>query len=72
MPYGLIAVLAALISCGWFVLATEASHRSKLVVSSLCLSSLTTGFLLPEWSLATLLVQVLMVIGIALYAKAHA
>lgn len=72
MPYGLIAVLAALISSGWFVLSTGASYRSKLVVSILCLSSLAIGFLLPQWALAAMLVQVLLVIGIALYAKAHA
>ncbi len=71
MPYGLIAVLAALISSGWFVLATEASHRSKLVVSILCLSSLVIGFLLPQWALGALLVQALLVIGIAFYAKTH-
>jgi hypothetical protein len=72
MPYGLIAVLVALISSGWFVVATEAYLRSKLVVSILCLSSLAIGFLLPQWALAALLVQVLLVIGVALYAKAHA
>lgn len=72
MPYGLIAVLAALIASGWFVLATGASLRSKIVVSTLCLSSLAIGILLPQWALGALLVQVLLVIGIALYAKAHA
>ena len=71
MPYGLIALLAVLISCSWFVYATDASHRSKLGVSILCLSSLAIGFLLPQWALAALLVQVLLVIGVALYAKAH-
>jgi hypothetical protein len=72
MPYGLIAVLAALISCGWFALATEASHRSKLGVSILCLSSLAIGFLLPQWALGAMFIQVLLVIGVVLYAKAHA
>lgn len=72
MPYGLIAVLAVLISCSWFAHATDASHRSKIVVSILCLSSLATGYLLPQWALAAMLVQVLLVIGIAVYTKAHA
>jgi hypothetical protein len=40
-------------------------------VSILCLSSLAIGFLLPQWALAALLIQVLLVIGVALYAKAH-
>jgi hypothetical protein len=72
MPYGLIAVLAALLSSGWFVMATGSSYRSKLVVCILCLSSLAIGFLLPQWALGALLVQVMLVICIALYAKAHA
>lgn len=72
MPYGLIALLAALISTGWFVVATHASPRSKIMASVLCLGSLATGFLLPQWAIIGLLLQVFLVIGIALYAKLHA
>jgi hypothetical protein len=72
MPYGLIALLAVLVSCSWFAYATDASYRFKLGVSILCLSSLAIGFLLPQWALGAMLIQVLLVIGFALYAKAHA
>lgn len=72
MPYGLIALLAAVVSSGWFLLATDASARSKAMVSLLCVGSLAIGFASPRWALAGLLAQVLLVIGIALYAKVRA
>jgi hypothetical protein len=72
VPYGLIALLAALISSAWFVLATEASHRSKVAVTIICLGSLATGFLMPQLALPGLLLQVVLVIGIVLYAKVNA
>lgn len=71
MPYGLIALLAAIISSAWFVLATGASPGAKIAVAILCLVSLAMGFMFPEWWLPTLLIQAFLVIGIVLYAKAH-
>ena len=71
MPYGLIALFAALISSAWFVLSTEASRPSKIVVTVVCLSSVATAFLSPQLALAGLVLQALLVIGISLYAKSH-
>jgi hypothetical protein len=71
MPSGLIALVAVLIASGWFVMATQASRRSKIMVSILCLGSLAIGFFLPQWALGGLLLQVFLVIGITLYARAH-
>ncbi|MBX9402546.1 hypothetical protein K4L06_14645 [Lysobacter sp. BMK333-48F3] len=70
MPYALIATLAALASTGWFVIAARASLTAKVLVSVLCAASLAIGFLWPQWWLAGLLVQALIVIGIRLYATA--
>ncbi len=72
MPYGLIALVAAVISSAWFISATEASRPSKVAVAIACLSSLAIGFLAPQLTLVGLLLQVLLVIGIALYAKTRA
>jgi hypothetical protein len=69
MPYGIIALLAALVLSARFILATGASLRSKLAVSAICLVSIAVGFLLPQWALAGLLLQVALVIGLAIHAK---
>ena len=71
MPYGAIALIAALVATGWFVAATGASRLSKGMVLALCLASLVMGYVVPRWWLAGLLVQVVLVIGISLYAKAR-
>jgi hypothetical protein len=72
MPYGLIALLAALASSAWFISATQASRPSKFAVAILCLIPLAIGVLAPRLALVGLLLQVMLVIGIALYAKMHA
>lgn len=71
MPYGTIALLVALAATGWFVVATAASHRAKLLVSIVCVASLAVGFWLPQRWLVGLLLQTCLVIGIVLYAKAR-
>lgn len=71
MPYGLVSLLLVLAATGWFVFATDASRGSKLFVSAVCLASFAPGFLAPQWGLAGLLLQVLLVIGIVLYSKVH-
>jgi hypothetical protein len=70
MPYGTIVLLIALIATSWFVVTTEASHRAKLLVFILLLSSLAIGFYLPQWWLIGLLLQAFLVICIVLYSKA--
>jgi hypothetical protein len=71
MPYALIALLAALIATGWFVLVTNASPASKILVAAVCACSLVCRFSFPQWELIGLLLQVVLVIGIVLYAKVH-
>ena len=71
MPYALISLLAALVATGWFVLVTNASSTSKVLVAAVCVCSLICRFSLPQWELIGLLLQVLLVIGIVLYAKVH-
>jgi len=70
MPYGLMALLAALAATGWFLLATQASLFSKALAAATCLLSLVLLVLLPQWGLMGLLLQVALVIGVVLYAKA--
>lgn len=69
MPYGTIALLAAIILSVRFVLATDASLRSKVVVSAVCLGSIAIGFLRPQWALFGLLLQVVLVVGLVIHAK---
>ena len=71
MPYGLLALLASLAATGWFLLATKASVLSRALAAAACLLSLLLVFVLPQWGLIGLLLQVALVIGIALYAKVH-
>lgn len=70
MPYGAIALLVALAATGWFVVATNASNRAKLLVLAVCADSLAISFWLPQRWLG-LLLQTFLVIGIVLYAKAR-
>lgn len=71
MPYGTIALLAAIILSARFILATDASVRLKVVVSAVCLASISIGFLQPQWALVGLLLQVTLVIGLVIHAKFH-
>lgn len=71
MPFSLIALLAALLATAWFALVTEASTGSKLFVAAVCICSLAFKFSFPQWELVGLLLQVLLVIGVILYAKVH-
>lgn len=71
MPYGTIALLAALAATGWFMVATNASHRAKLLALFVCAGSLAIGFWLPQRWLVGLLLQAFLVIGIVFYAKAR-
>ena len=72
MPFATIALLAALGATGWFVLATDASRGWKAVVAAACLCSLAIRHVVPQWWLAGLLLQVVLVIGVALHAKVRA
>jgi hypothetical protein len=71
MPYGMIALLAAIVLSARFVLATGASIRSKVAVSAVCLGSISIGFLQSQWALVGLLLQVTLVIGLVIHAKLH-
>lgn len=71
MPYALISLLVASVATGWFVLATDASAGSKVLLSAVFMCSLALRFSFPQWELIGLLLQVFLVIGIVLYAKVH-
>ena len=71
MPFTLIALLAALLATAWFVFVTEASLGSKIFVFAVCMCSLAFRFSFPQWELVGLFLQVLLVIGVVLYAKVH-
>ena len=67
MPYGLIAVLVTIGTTAWFVVASEASDRAKFAVAAIALLTLGVPYLAPDWSLAALIVQAVLVIGLLLY-----
>ena len=69
MPFAPITLLAALIATAWFAFVTSASRTAKVFVTSLCVCSLALKSSLPGWELAGLLLQVVLVIGVSLYAK---
>ena len=50
---------------------TDASRVSKGLVFAACVCSLALTYSFPEWGLAGLLLQVVLVIGIVLYSKVH-
>ena len=67
MPYGLIAVRVTIGTTAWFVVSSEASDRAKFAVAAIALLTLGVPYLAPDWSLAALIVQAVLVIGLVLY-----
>ncbi len=72
MPYSMIALLVALALAGQFVFAQDASVRAKALVSAVFITSVLLPLGFPQWQLAGLLLQVMLVIGLVIYRKFHA
>lgn len=69
MPYGLILLVVVLVISGRFVLVSNASGRTKVIVALVCVASITVPYALPKWQLAGLLGQVFLVIALVLHSK---
>ncbi|MGA9422202.1 MAG: hypothetical protein WBW61_07550 [Rhodanobacteraceae bacterium] len=67
---GTLALISALLACAYFVVASDASGHAKFIVTVLFLASLAIEYLLPQWALAGLLLQVALVVGVLMHAKA--
>lgn len=72
MPYALIATVVVLAIAGRFVIASNASRRAKAFVALVCLASIALPYVVPQWQLGCLLIQVLLVIALVMHAKAGA
>lgn len=71
MPYGLIMLVVVVATAGRFIVASDASIRSKSLVAFVCATSILLPLALPQWHLASLLAQVVLVIVLVLHSKVH-
>lgn len=69
MPYGTIALIAAITLSARFVFATDALRGWKRVVVLACPTSIAVGYVQPQWALFGLLLQAVLVVGLVIHAK---
>lgn len=68
--YGLLPLVASVVLAALYVLLTDASRRSKVVVFVIVATSIVIWRTMPQWMLVALLLQVEVSIYLLLYLKA--
>ena len=69
MPYSVIALVASVALCVYYVAVTEASGRSKVAVSVIVLASLIVWRYRPQWLVLATLLQAATGIYVLIYFK---
>ena len=69
MPYSLILLVVVAAIAGQFVFFSAASTPAKALVVIISVASIALPYVVPQWSLASLLGQVVLVIVLLLHAK---